>query len=198
MYRVTHLLLAREHHISIFILFSHLKYNNFPIYLLNTLCKIQGGVSQVTNIIKIHVKLIGKKRSKSTWSYFINYVQKNLIQKQTFQNTSTLNCILHKNTRKHNQHFKLLFFKLSLHFGTSNWIFKYRNLNLLLIEGFYLAYSFLEMQIKLIKTKVYYKFYYSVWKETTHESTKMIVKTIFLQCICYWCNLARWLFFILY
>ena len=56
---------TREHHISIFILFSHLKYNNFRINLLNTVCKIQAGISQVTNIIKILVKLIGKNVPKA-------------------------------------------------------------------------------------------------------------------------------------
>ena len=65
MYRATQLLLAREHRISIFILFSHLKYSNFPINLRNTVCKIQAGISQVTNIIKILVKPIGKNVQKA-------------------------------------------------------------------------------------------------------------------------------------
>ena len=49
---------------------------------------------------------------------------------------------------KHNQRFKLLFFKISLHFGTSNRIFAYRK--------HYLVFSSLEMLITLIQTKVYY------------------------------------------
>ena len=48
-----------------FILFSHLKYSNFPINLRNTVCKIQAGISQVTNIIKILVKPIGKNVQKA-------------------------------------------------------------------------------------------------------------------------------------
>ena len=32
----------------------------------------------------------------------------------------------------------------------------------------------LKIQIRLIETIVYYKDFYSVWKETTHESSKVV------------------------
>ena len=54
------------------------------------------------------------------------------------------------------------------------------------------------MQIRFIQTKVYHRMFYSVSKETTHESSKVAaVNKLFLQCVCYWCHLLRWMFFTL-
>ena len=67
-------------------------------------------------------------------------------------------CVRHKSRRTRNQHFKLLYFKLNSHFGKSNYISACRKLNLLLINSICLVVSFLEMQRKLIQSKVHYKF----------------------------------------
>ena len=44
---------------------------------------------------------------------------------------------------------------------------------------------------------VYHTFFYFVWKETTHRPLSDNSKNPFLQCVCYWYNLLRWMFFIL-
>ena len=85
-------------------------------------------------------------------------------------------CVRHKNRWKHNQHFKLLYFKLNSHFGKSNWIFASRKLNLLSINSICLVVSSLEMQRKL---KVHYKFFFSVSKETSHKPSKLAAKKNF-------------------
>ena len=66
-------------------------------------------------------------------------------------------CVRRNNRRKHNQHFKLLYFKLKSHFGKSNKISACKKLNLLLINGNCLVVSSLEMQRKLIQTKLHDK-----------------------------------------
>ena len=64
-------------------------------------------------------------------------------------------CVRHKNSRKHNQHFKQLFFKTNLHL--SDYISTYGKLNLLSINRIFLVFPSREMQRKLMQTKVYYK-----------------------------------------
>ena len=54
---------------------------------------------------------------------------------------------------KQNQHFELLFFMISLHFGTSNYLFTYRKTSLILKNVIYLVLSSLEIQRKVIQTK---------------------------------------------
>ena len=75
-------------------------------------------------------------------------------------------CVRHKNRRKHNQHFKLLFFKEKLHCGTSVSI--YGKLNLLTIKNICLVFSSRERQRRLIQTKLFY----SLWKETCQKALK--------------------------
>ena len=79
-------------------------------------------------------------------------------------------CVLHKSRRKHNQHFKL-----NSHFIKSNSTPAFTKLDLLLINSICLIVSSLEMQRKLILTKVHYKFLSSVSKETTHKPSKVVV-----------------------
>ena len=45
--------------------------------------------------------------------------------------------------------------------------------SLLPIKSFYLVFSSLEMQRRLIQTKVYYKLFYSVRKEKSHKLLKV-------------------------
>ena len=90
----------------------------------------------------------------------------------------------HKNRWELNQQFALLFLKINWHFVTLNQISKYRKLNLAFGN-------------RPVHTKVYYTFF-TVWKETTHKPLKIATaKKPFLQSVCYWYNLLRWMFFIL-
>ena len=75
--------------------------------------------------------------------------------------------------RKHNQHFKLLFFKINLHFGTSDYACTYGKLNLPPINSIFLVFSSRETQRRLMQTKVYYKLFYSVSKEASHKPLKV-------------------------
>ena len=49
----------------------------------------------------------------------------------------------------------------------------YGKLNVLPIKSIYLVFSSRKRQIRLIQIKVYYKFFYSVWKETSHKPLKV-------------------------
>ena len=82
------------------------------------------------------------------------------------------------------QHFELLFFKENLHFGTSEQIYTYGKLNLFPIKSIYLVFSSQERQRRLIQTKVYYKLFYSVWKQTSHKPLKVAAaKKVFHKCV---------------
>ena len=61
-----------------------------------------------------------------------------------------------------------------------------------------LIVSSLEILRRLIQTKVYYKYFYSVSKETTHKPSSSSCEKIFLQCAYHRYNLLRWMFFILF
>ena len=72
--------------------------------------------------------------------------------------------VRHKDKRKHNQRF--LYIKINL-----------------LVSNFLL--SSLEMKRRFVQTKVYYKFFYSVLKETTHKPLKVTTaQKMFVQCVC--------------
>ena len=58
---------------------------------------------------------------------------------------------------------------------------------LLFINSIYLVFSFLNMQRRLLQTKVYHKFVYFVWKETTSRLQTFKVataKNFLLRCVC--------------
>ena len=61
--------------------------------------------------------------------------------------------------RKHNQHFKLLLFKINLLFGTSGLMSLHGKLKLLLKNSIYLIFSSLEILRRLIQTKLYHEFF---------------------------------------
>ena len=82
-------------------------------------------------------------------------------------------CFRYKNRRKHKQHFKLLYFKISLLFGTSDEISSYGKLDLLSMNSMSLIFSSREMQRRLIQTKVCYNLFYSVSKEAFHKPLKV-------------------------
>ena len=83
-------------------------------------------------------------------------------------------CVYRKNTRKHNQHFKLLFFKNKFtlwHIRLNIYIWK---INFTSHKQYLLVLSSREMQrIRLTQTKVYYKLVHYVWKETSHKPLKV-------------------------
>ena len=100
-------------------------------------------------------------------------------------------CVCHKNRRKRNQHFKLLFFKINLHFGTSDYISTDGKLNLLPINSVFLVFPSREMQRRLMQTKVYYKLSLFNLK----RSLKKSCKKVFPKCVYHWYNFLRWMFF---
>ena len=78
----------------------------------------------------------------------------------------------HTHTKRElNKHFKLLFFKLNSHFGTSNLISTCRNLSLLLIKSKQYLFGRLFSRNKK-KTKVHYKFIELYLKKKTHKPPK--------------------------
>ena len=79
---------------------------------------------------------------------------------------------------------KLPFFTTYLLFVTSNQIPTYRRPNLPLISSIYLDFLPLKMQGRLKQAKVYYKFFYFVWKEAPRKPLKVAAaKNPFLQCM---------------
>ena len=99
--------------------------------------------------------------------------------------------------RKYNQHSKLLFLKINLHFGTSDYISTYEKLNLLPINSFFLVFPSWEMQRRLMERKVYYKlFLFSYRRSVSRTFKSSSCKKVFLKCVYHWYNLLRWTFFI--
>ena len=107
--------------------------------------------------------------------------------------------VCHKISLKPNQHSKLLFLKINIDFDTSDWSSTYGKLNFYPITRIFFVFFSLEMQRKLLQTKVYYKLCYSVWKETSHKLlTVSTAKKVFPKSVYHWYNLLRWLLFIPY
>ena len=75
-------------------------------------------------------------------------------------------CVHHKNRRKHNQHFELLFFMI-------NYLSTRRIINLFLINRICLVYFSPKIRRKLIQTEVCYKSFYSFWKKKSHKPSKV-------------------------
>ena len=89
-------------------------------------------------------------------------------------------CVRHKNRRKYNEHFKLLFLTINLHLDASDQVSTYRKLNVSLASSIHLVFLPLEMQRRLKQTNVCHTLFYFVIKETTHKSIEVpAVKTIF-------------------
>ena len=88
-------------------------------------------------------------------------------------------CVRHKNKRKHNLHFKLLFFTINLHFLRPKEVSTYRKLNLTLITSFYLVFfTFRSAKKTLTEQSIPHTFL--LWRETTHKPSKVAAgKTLF-------------------
>ena len=101
-----------------------------------------------------------------------------------------------------NQHFDLLFFMISLHFGTSNYLSTHRKTSLLLINNINLVLHSLKIRRRLIQTK-YTASFFTVWKETTRKPSKLataknifssvyvIVTTCFNKCFLFHAIIGR-------
>ena len=93
---------------------------------------------------------------------------------------------------------KLLFFTINLHSVTSNQISTYRKLNLLLTSSIYFVFWPLEMQKKTRTDQSIPRVFLLCLKRNDPQTFKSgSCKNPFLQCVCYWYNLLRWMFFIL-
>ena len=91
-----------------------------------------------------------------------------------------------------------LFFIINLHSVTWNQISTYRKLNLSQTGSICFFFLALEIQKRLDQTKINHAFSYFVWKEMTHKPLKVAAtKNPLLQCVWYYWNLLRWMFFIL-
>ena len=77
--------------------------------------------------------------------------------------------VRHKKRWEHNQPFKLHFFKMNLHFDTSNFISMYINLNLLTVNIIFLVFFSRDRQKTLMQTKGYYKLFYYVSNEASQH-----------------------------
>ena len=89
---------------------------------------------------------VSKRGANSLISIKFPYLHQKLLAQRNYE-VLTENYFFahHKNSQKHNQHFKLLFFVINFHFITSNQIYRYRKLNLSLTNNFYLVFLPLEM-----------------------------------------------------
>ena len=63
----------------------------------------------------------------------------------------------------------------------------------------YLFVPFFSRNVKRIYAdQSIYKFSYPAWKVMRHTFKSSSCKKLFLQCVCYWYDLPRWMFFILF
>ena len=93
--------------------------------------------------------------------------------------------------RKNNQHFKLLFFTINLHFVTSDQVRTYRKLNLPLTSIIYLVQSsFPSNGLKLQDALLFLK------RNDPQTFKGRSCENAFLQCTCYWYDLLQWIIFI--
>ena len=108
-----------------------------------------------------------------------NLMLQRIIKTETFERndkiiTGNNFCVRHKNRRKHNQHFKVLFLTINLQVITSNQIFTYRKLNFPLTN----------------QSTPHVLF-------ATHKPLKVAAaKALLFRGVWHWYNLLRWMFFI--
>ena len=81
--------------------------------------------------------------------------------------------VRHKNRRKHNQHFKLLFFKINLYYGTSDYIPTYGKLSLFPINSIFWPSLLEKCKEDWCRPKYTTSFHYSVSKEVFYKPLKV-------------------------
>ena len=81
---------------------------------------------------------------------------------------------------------------------TSGWRSSCGKLNFLPISSIFLVFSSLEMQRRLIQTKVYYKLFYCLKRNVSQTFKSSSCKEVFLRCVHHSYNLLLRMFFISY
>ena len=95
-------------------------------------------------------------------------------------------CVRQKSRRKQNQHFKLLFFKDNLHFGTTEQISPYGKSNLLPINSIYLVFSSRGRQRNSYRS-MYTKIFLPCLKRNVSETFKTSsCKNGLPKCVYHW------------
>ena len=108
-------------------------------------------------------------------------------------------CVRHKNRRKHNQHFTLLFFKINLHFGTSDCISTYGKLNLLPINSIFWTSLLEKCKDDWCRRPKYTTSFPCCLKRSVSQTLySSMCKKVFPKCAYHWYNLRQWMFFISY
>ena len=82
-------------------------------------------------------------------------------------------CVRHKSRLELKWDLKLLFFKLNLHFGTSDVISTCKKLNLLPINSIYMVVFSRWNQRRPIQTKAHFMFFNTIRIKTTHKPSKV-------------------------
>ena len=97
--------------------------------------------------------------------------------------------------KKRNQYFKLQFFTINLHFVISNQKSTYRKLNLPLTSSIYFV-SLTSRNAKKTRTdqSIPRVFLLCLKRNDPQTFKSGSCKNPFLQCVCYWYNLLRWMF----
>ena len=75
-------------------------------------------------------------------------------------------------------------------------MFTYGKLNLLLINGINLVFSYLEMQRRFIETNLYKFFSLCLERHSSQTFESNNCRILFPKCVCYWHCLLRGVFFI--
>ena len=89
--------------------------------------------------------------------------------------------VRHKNRRKHNQHFKLLFFKINLYYGTSDYIPTYGKLSLFPINSIFWPSLLEKCKEDWCRPKYTTSFPYLVLKEASHKPLKVVAARKFFS-----------------
>ena len=109
--------------------------------------------------------MISYSWSKRRWSYKLVKSNCEIIIVNFFY-------VRRKNRRKRNKQFKLLFLKINLHFGISDYISTCGKLNILPINSIFLVFPSREMQRSLMQTKVSHKLFLFSLKRSVSQSFK--------------------------
>ena len=104
-------------------------------------------------------------------------------------------CVRHKNRRKHNQHFKLLFFKLNSHLGPS--IYTYMQEIKFTSHKQYLLGLLFSITVRQHSYRPKYTSSFLICPNLNDSQTlKNSSCKKNLSIVCYRCNSLRWMFFV--
>ena len=106
-------------------------------------------------------------------------------------------CVCHKNRRKRNQHFKLISFKINLHFGISNKISAHGKLNLRPVNSIF--FGLFPRNVRKTDTdyqSILQPFLFCLKRSVSQIFKSSSCKKIFPKCVYHWYSLLRWILFI--